>query len=78
MTQLSISGLIDLPLLEHAGAVISIHDPGEGRPQELGGLKLPMLDLVFHDTEDDGDALDHLPGLCCLNWRHGRLRAGVV
>ena len=20
-----------------------------------------MLDLVFHDTEDDGDALDHLP-----------------
>ncbi len=61
MTRISISGRIDLPPLEHAGAVISIHDPGEGRPHELGGLSLPVLDLVFHDTEDDGDALDHLP-----------------
>ncbi|WP_424950290.1 hypothetical protein [Deinococcus sp.] len=58
---ISISGLTDLPSLEDAGAVISIHDPGEGRPQELGGLSLPVLDLVFHDAENDGDALDHLP-----------------
>ena len=63
MIRLSISGLIDLPPLEHTGAVISIHDPSEGRPQELGGLSLPILDLVFHDTEDDGDPLDHLPEL---------------
>ena len=32
MTRLSISGLIDLLPLEHAGAVISIHDLGEGHP----------------------------------------------
>ena len=32
MTRLSISGPIDLPPLEHAGAVISIHDLGEGHP----------------------------------------------
>ena len=61
MTCVSISGVHDLPSLENAGAVISIHDPGEGRPPQLGDLSLPVLDLVFHDAEDDGDALDHLP-----------------
>lgn len=61
MTRLSISGVLDLPPLEDVGAVISIQDPGEGRPLELGGLTLPVLDLAFHDSETDQDSLDVLP-----------------
>ena len=61
MIRLSISGLADLPSPEDARAVISNHDPGEGRPQPQGGQTVPILDLVFHDAENDGDALDHLP-----------------
>ena len=59
--RLSISGRIDFPLLNGSGAVISIQDPGEGRPPELGGLSMPVLDLAFHDSETDEDGLDVLP-----------------
>ena len=49
--RLSVSGVHDLPALHDTGAVISIQDPSDGRPEDLYGLRVPILDLVFHDSD---------------------------
>ncbi|AZI43438.1 hypothetical protein EHF33_12340 [Deinococcus psychrotolerans] len=67
--KLSISGVHDFPELTGVQAVISIADPVEGRPAVLNGLSVPILDLVFHDT--DGDPLDTLPE----SWHLERVQA---
>ena len=41
-------------------------DRGSGMPLPLSDLSMTLLPKWFTG------------GLCCLNWRHGRLRAGVV
>ncbi len=57
--QCTISGIHDLPDLSGVGAVVSLQDPHDGRPEAVEDLTVPVLDLVFHDT--DGDPLDHMP-----------------
>ncbi|AWN22141.1 hypothetical protein DKM44_01870 [Deinococcus irradiatisoli] len=57
---LTISGVHDLPDLSGVQAVISIRDPEEERPAEVDDLTVPVLDLIFHDT-DGSDDLDTLP-----------------
>ena len=35
-------------------------------------------DLLKNVVQPGTDLTDNMGRLCCLNWRHGRLRAGVV
>ena len=53
----------------------------------INGMSLEFRDVVLDATRDSAEQLiaqhpekapDIIRGLCCLNWRHGRLRAGVV
>jgi predicted protein tyrosine phosphatase len=57
--KITVSGVHDFPDLNAVNAVVSIADPGEGRPYELASLGVPVLDLRFHDT--DGDPRDMEP-----------------
>ncbi|GAA4011544.1 hypothetical protein GCM10022631_24690 [Deinococcus rubellus] len=44
----------------------------------LGRSLLPG-EVVHHlDGDSTNNAPENLLGLCCLNWRYGRLTAGVV
>jgi predicted protein tyrosine phosphatase len=57
--RITISGVEDFPDLEGVSVVLSIADPGEGRPSGVDGLDVPILDLRFHDA--DGDPQDVKP-----------------
>ncbi|WP_189008922.1 hypothetical protein [Deinococcus malanensis] len=56
---MTVSGVHDLPELSEVDAVISIADPGDGRPVVVETLGAPVLELTFHDA--DGDLLDWVP-----------------
>lgn len=85
--KITVSGVHDFPDLDAVHAVVSIGDPGDGRPSELASLGVPVLDLRFHDS--DGDPQDvvaeehHLEQVSAFlteqqpGWLHVHCYAGV-